>query len=176
MSVHTFVYILWCIMYMYLVCSRCMMGMYACGGMYIMCTYVFVYQRVCMVACHSDTDPLARFRPVTRDTDWCPLWTQYMAIRKLIHGMIRRSVLVRPVKSRQRFGSKITSFHVSVCSYVIFLFTVLFDICVFIRNISRDCLMYFIAWILVSLHETLLIIQLICVVDMSLYQYHFMCW
>ena len=57
------------IMYMYLACSRCMMGMYACGVMYIMCKYVFVYQRVCMVACHSDTDPLVRFGPVTGDSD-----------------------------------------------------------------------------------------------------------
>jgi len=33
-------------MYMYLVCNRSMMGMYAFGGMYIMCNYVcvgFVY-------------------------------------------------------------------------------------------------------------------------------------
>jgi len=45
---------------------------YACGG-YVYYVYVCVgYQRVCMIACLSDTDPLARSEP---DLDLCSPWT-----------------------------------------------------------------------------------------------------
>jgi len=47
-----------------------------------------------------------------------------LAIRRPIHELIQSSVPVRVVKTRRRFSSKIASFHVSVCSYVIFLFIV----------------------------------------------------
>ena len=43
-----------------------------------------------------------------------------LAIRKPTHGMIRRSVPVRAVKTRRRFGSKTASFYVSVCLLVYF--------------------------------------------------------
>jgi len=39
-------------------------------------------------------------------------------IRRPIHGMIRRSVPVRAVKTRWRFGSETAPFHVSVRSCV----------------------------------------------------------
>ena len=78
-----------------------------------MCTCVYV----CMVACYSDTSPLARSGPDT------------MVIRRPIHGMIRRSVPVRAVKTRGRFNSKTVSFHVSV----LYLFIEYFGI------ISREC-------------------------------------
>ena len=39
-----------------------------------------------------------------------------MVFQRPIHGTIRRSVLVRVVKTRWRFGSETTSFHVSVRS------------------------------------------------------------
>jgi len=57
----------------------------------------------------GDPDPIrirAQFGPDT------------MVIWRPIHGMIRRSVSVRAVKTRWRFGSKTASFHVSVCSCV----------------------------------------------------------
>ena len=46
-------------------------------------------------------------------------------IRRPTHGMIRISVPVRTVKTRRRFSSEIASFHVSVCSSVVFYFTVI---------------------------------------------------
>ena len=50
--------------------------MYACGGMYIVCTYVFVCHHVCLVAgtafqTRSDDPNL-----VTGDSDLYPFWTR----------------------------------------------------------------------------------------------------
>jgi len=42
-----------------------------------------------------------------------------MVIRRPIHGMIRRSVPVRAVKTRRRFGSENASFQVSVPCFLI---------------------------------------------------------
>jgi len=78
-----------------------------------MCTCVYA----CMIACYSDTSPLARSEP------------DIMAIRRPIHGMIRRSVPVRAVKTRGQFGSKTASFYVSVLSLFIEYFGI----------ISREC-------------------------------------
>ena len=80
--------------------------------------------RVCTVACYRVADSLVRFEPVTGDSDYARCGTDTLAIRKPIHGIIWRSVPIRVVKTRQRFGSKIASFHVGVCSYIIFLFII----------------------------------------------------
>ena len=45
-----------------------------------------------------------------------------LAIQKLTHEMIPRSELVRAVKTRQWFGSKTVSFHVSVYFCIIAIF------------------------------------------------------
>jgi len=83
--------------------------------------------------------------------------------------MIRRSVLVCAVKTRRRFSSETASFYVSVCSYVIFFFTII----VFYSYYFHVNLYYILpVWLIVSLHETLLIVHLIWVVDISLYLYH----
>jgi len=90
-----------------------------------MCTGVCPCEFMCSVACCSDADSFMRPEPVTVDPD--PIWNRdcyghdSQAIRRPIHRMICRSVPVRAVKTRRRFGFKTVSFHVSVCSCIIFL-------------------------------------------------------
>ena len=50
------------------------------------------------------------------DSDSCRCGSDTQAIRRPIHGMIRRLVPVHAVKTRRRFGSETASFHVSVRS------------------------------------------------------------
>ena len=52
---------------MYTFVSYCVHACALCACVLVytyMYTYVFVYQCVCLVACHSDTDPLVRSEPV----------------------------------------------------------------------------------------------------------------
>jgi len=65
-----------------------------------------------------------RFRPVIGDLDWYSLWTRYIGDSKIDTQDDPEIHTVRTVKTKQRFGSKNASFHVSVCSCVISLFTV----------------------------------------------------
>ena len=65
------------------------------------------------------------------------------AIRRLTHVMIWRSVPVRAVKTRRRFGFKTGSFHVSVCSYVFLYLLLPVDVSVSICIILCDCMIYF---------------------------------
>ena len=61
------------------VCARECVGLYVCiytsrcvcyVYMYVYNVYVcVVYQRVCLITCHSDMDPLARSGPVTGGPD-----------------------------------------------------------------------------------------------------------
>ena len=66
---------------------------------------------------------LVRSDPFKEDTDPIRIGARHgsdiQAIRRPILGMIQRSVSVRAVKTRWRFGSKTASFHVSVC-YCVF--------------------------------------------------------
>ena len=88
-------------------------SMYVCVYLYM---YVFGYvlQHFRFVRWYPN--------PATGDPDLirirarCEPDTQ--AIRRPIHGMIRRLVPVRAVKTRRRFGSETASFHVSVRSCV----------------------------------------------------------
>ena len=64
-------------------------------------------------------------------------------IRRLIHGMICRSVPVCAVKTRWWLGSKTTSFHVSVCSHIFCYLSLPIDVHVLIHIISCDHLIYF---------------------------------
>ena len=92
--------------------------MYVCGCVPVcVCTCVrvslSVWLRVAVFRIR-----LVRSGPVVEDPDpiriraRCGPDTQ--AIRRPIHGMSRRSVLVRAVKTRRRFSSEIASFQVSV--------------------------------------------------------------
>ena len=48
------------------------------------------------------------------DSGSCRCGPDTMGIRRPMHGMVRRPVPVRAVKTRRRFGSETASFHVSV--------------------------------------------------------------
>jgi len=80
-----------------------------------MCTYAFVYHRVRMVACYSDSDPLVRPDPIRISPRY---GSDTLAIQRPIHEMIWRFIPVHAVKAIRRFGFKIASFHVSVYSCV----------------------------------------------------------
>ena len=77
---------------------------------------------MCLVACCSVSDSFGEIRTIAGDPNPIHIRTRYgpdtHAIRRLTHGMIRRPVPIRAVKTRQRFGSETASFHVSVCSYI----------------------------------------------------------
>jgi len=88
-----------------------------------MCEFMCVWLRVVAIS-----DPFVQSELVTRDPDPIRICARYgpdtLAIRRLTHGMIHRSVLVCAMKTRWRFNSKIKLFHVSVCSCIISLFLV----------------------------------------------------
>ena len=88
--------------------------------------------------------------------------------------MIRRSVLVRAVKTRWRVGSKTASFQVSVCSHIFSLFTVASSVHVFIRIISGNYMTYFISMITRATSHDIMIVHLMYFVDMGIYWRHFM--
>jgi len=110
------------------------------------------------------------------NSDLCPLWTQYIGDWRPIHGMIRRSVSVRAVKTRRRFGSETASFHVSVRSCA-FPYLPL-SVGIYILHLSFHVTFYYIlpVWLLIPLHETSMIVHFIYLVNRSLYQRHFMYW
>jgi len=98
--------------------------MYVCGYTRL-CPYarvgakhVFMFICLCFVTCYSISDSFGMIQTVAGDPDsiriraCCGPDTQ--AIRRSIYGMIRKSVPVRAVKIRRRFGSETASFHVSV--------------------------------------------------------------
>ena len=132
-------------MYIYVCTCICTcVGVHVCVGMLGWVLSVHLYLFVCSVACYSILDPFGEIRTSCRrsepDSDSCSLWTRCMVIRRPIHGMIRRPVPVRAVKTRRRFGSKTSSFHVSVRSCVFTVIGMCFHINVII---SCDFLLYF---------------------------------
>jgi len=91
--------------------------MYMCV---FMCILIFMCGCTCICVHFSCTRDLTGDPYPIRICSHCGPDT--LAISRPIHGMIRRSVLVRVVKNRWWFRSKTTLFHVSVCSYIISLF------------------------------------------------------
>ena len=107
--------------------------MYVCG-----CVPLCVYTCVCVSSCvrlrvAAFWIRLVGSGPIAGDPDPIRIGVRYgpgtLAIRRPTYRMIRRSGPVRAVKTKQRFGSKIASFHVSVCFCFISLFTVVICIC-----------------------------------------------
>jgi len=129
------------------------------------CTYRHVYMYVggyMHAWCVWALTPLSvygyvvqRYRPVWWDSDLLQkiqFSARYepdtLAIQRPTHVMIRRFILVHAVKTRRWFGFKLTSFHVSVCSYVISLFTIVDAYLCSICIISCDRLVYFTSMII----------------------------
>jgi len=164
-------YMLVC-MYM-CVCIQVCILVYVCVCMwgYIYNVYVCDWLRVTAFRTHSD-DP----NSITGDSNLYPFWTRCIGDSKIDPWMIRRSVLVRALKTRRWFWSETISFHVSVCSCV-FLYLPL-SVCVYMLLLLFHVIFYYIlpVWLFVILHETSMIVHFNFAVDMSLYQRHFMCW
>jgi len=115
----------------------CMLG---CMHDYVyVCIYSCVYVCVCvcrgcvcgymcLVICYNDADLFVRSEPGNKrprpDLDLCSLWTWHIGDSQTDPWMIRRSVSVRAVKTRQWFGSKTASFHVSVYFCLVSYFTI----------------------------------------------------
>jgi len=128
------------------VCVHVCVCVYVCKSIYIC---VSVRLRVAAIWTR-----LVRSRPV-RGIRICACYgLDTQVIRRLIHGMIWRFVPVHAVKIRRRFGSKTTSFHVSVCFSIIFSLTVVSSIYILL------VLFHMIIWYIIpvclsiSLHET----------------------
>ena len=131
-----------------------------------MCTCVFVYHRVCWVAWYSNTDPLARSGP---DPDTCLLWSRYTGDSKTDPQGDWRSVPVRVVKTRRRFGFKTVSFHVSVCSCIISSCTVISNIYIYMLRALYHVIICFIlpVWLLVPFYVMSVSAHFICTLVMS---------
>jgi len=103
---------------------------YTCEYIMGICWFPFLF--VCSIACYSVSNSFVRSELSNRDPDLIRSCARYapntLAIRRSMHRMIQRFVPVHAVKTRRRFGSKTTSFHVSVCSCTIFLFIVVSSI------------------------------------------------
>ena len=117
---------------------------HVCVGVYTyvsVCTCGYVRVHLCLYVCsvvwYSDPDPL---REIQSCAHYGP---DTQAVRRPTHGTIWRPVLVRTVKTIRRFGFKIVSFYVSVCSYVFSYLLLLVDVYVPIHIISCDYLIYF---------------------------------
>jgi len=133
---------------------------YRCVYMYTfvcVCVYMGVCTRVslcmcvyvCIVACCSDFELVRAIRTWWQEIQigvHCELDT--LAIWRPTHEMIQRFIPICAVKTRQRFASKITSFYVSVCSYVISLFTVVSRCLYVTRIISCERLISFTSMIM----------------------------
>ena len=134
---------------MYNVCTH----IYVCVCMYkfvYMGVYTCIYMYVCLcmfVVYYSDVDPIAQFDPVTEDPNL--IWIRIcrvpirQAIRRPTYKMIRRFIPIRIVQTRRQFELNTVSFHVSVCSYVISLFTIVSRHLYITCFISYDRLIYF---------------------------------
>jgi len=85
-----------------------------CGNIHMSCVCVNYPSSLCMVACYSDYTHLYDLNSVTGDSNCTHCGPNTLAIQKSTHEMIRRSVLVRVVQTRRRFGPATTSFHASV--------------------------------------------------------------
>ena len=133
---------------------------------------VYVYESM-FVLIHVFSCMLQRFGSVWWDPNLIRIRAHCgpdtMAIRRLAHEMIRKSVPVRAVKTRQRFGSETASFHVSVRSCT-FPYLPL-PVCIYMLHLLFHvafCYMLSV-WLLVLLHKTPMIAHFNYVVDMSMY-------
>jgi len=132
--------------------------------------FVCVRLRVAAIRTYScNPDPLQEIRISVR------YGPDKLAIRRPIHELIWRSVPVRAVKTRRRFGSKTASFHVHVCACIISLFIIVSII--YMLLVSFHVTVWYIlpVWLPVSFHVMSVSAHFICSVNMSIYQYHFMC-
>ena len=113
---------------MYVECTRVyayVRGVYVCAGMCTcMCVYWYscefmFWMRVAVLLTRS-CDPSSVTEGLDSFRNYACSEPDTLVIQKPTHGMIRRFMLVRAVKTRRQFKFKAASFHVSVCSCIIF--------------------------------------------------------
>ena len=104
---------------------ECVNVVYLCARVYV-CTgvYRFVCVHVCLIVCYSDTDSFGEIGTHCEDSKLCSLWTRYI-------GDLKTDAWDDPEIRSDSYSEDQTairiqtvSFHVSVCSCVISLFTV----------------------------------------------------
>ena len=116
-------YVCMCILciWVYSVC------MHVCTCIYVVCVCMRMYVHVSSCVWLRDTAfQINSYDPnsITENLDCVRYKLDTQVIRRPTHEMIRRSVPARIVKTKWRFRSETASFHVSVCSCIIFLFII----------------------------------------------------
>ena len=152
--------------------------LYSCG---FMCVWLRVAASTDLFVWSEFSNERLKFVPIMdpihwRFENWSIGWSKdTLAIRRPIHRMIQRFVSIHAVKIKQQFGSKIASFHVSVCSISLSQFTIVSS--VHMLPLLLHVTLYFIlpVWLHVSLHESSMSVHIIYLVNLSDYQCHFMC-
>ena len=108
---------------------------------------VYLYLFVCVGWVLQRSESFGEIRTVAGDPDLIRIHARCgpdkVVIRRPIHGMIRKSVPVRAVKTRWRFSSETALFHVSVCFCLFSYLPLSINTCVLILIISCDRLRYF---------------------------------
>ena len=143
----------------------------------IMCTYVlyiimWVWLRVTgFQTVRTIRTGNGRLKP---DMVSCSLWTRYTCDSKIIPWDDPDIHNGSCSEDQITIRFKTTSFHVSIC-FCLFPYLLLsISTCVLLLSFHVTVWDILLVLSLVSLHETSMIVHLICIVDMSLYQYHFM--
>jgi len=130
-----------------------------------LCMFGYVLHRVEFV--RWDPTRCRRSRP---NSNLCRYGPDTQVIRRPIHGMIRRSVPVRAVKPRQRFGSK--------PRYFMWIFVLMYFLIYHCQH-AFTCYCYHFMWLSVIFyqfdHEISMNVHFNYVVDMSLSLRYFMC-
>jgi len=146
------------------------MGVHVCVRMHVWVFSMHLYILVCLVACYSISSSFGEIRISCRrpghDSDSYRCGPDTEGIRRPMHRMIRRSVPVHAVKTRRRFGSETSSFHVSVRSCVFIVIDMLYMLPLSFYVTFRYTLL---VWLLVPVHETYMIVHFIHVDDFCLY-------
>ena len=138
----------------------------------IMFKYVWICD-MCTVACFSDSDPFCEIR--TR------CWRfRFVLVMDQIHRRFEDRSMGWSV-DQYRFvqwipdSNSVLKLRYFMWVFVLMSFSSLPLLC-FIRIISCAFIYILPVWLAVTLHKTLLIVHHNCVIGISLYQYHFMCW
>ena len=150
-------------------------GVRVCVCMHVWVLSMHLYLFVCSVACYSVSDPFGEIRTQLQETR---TRSRFVLVVDPIHRRFENRSMGWSV-DQYRFvqwrpdGDSVSKPHHFMWMFVLVSFSFLPLLC-FIRIISCDFILP--VWLAVSLHDTLVIVHLICVIYMSLYQCHFMCW
>ena len=162
-------------MYEY-ICMLMYTRLYVCLGVYkSMCVYVLVYY-MCLVACYNVSYSFRRSKIGNRRVGFVPIMNPIQWRFKDRHmGWSRDPYQFVQWKPEGDSDPKPCHF-MWVFAFISF-FYLLLSICICVLLLSFHVTIWCIlsVWLLVSLHETSMIVHLIYIVDLSNYQRHYMC-